>query len=406
MHITVTSSDKNLDSEHHTFEQPSLLLKNRIKSPEAQSKLKILRLSDSVLNCHCVSPPATMYLRKRGDYIFMVNHYEHGHHLQNCPLYSDIKGCREAVNRDISPESEESDFNTFIYHRALPSTGTDSTNPKSTSTRTPSVRHGESKLERLYYHLLTDTLSNWHFSGKSMSAEQHLFKLKSSANKILFGSSTLDKYIFIGPTGLRYAFSKLYRKTGAGWKGPGRPQAFCMFITNTIELKEHSLVIDDTCLSFTRLVSPLAKSALKEVEGPYFVLATLCQMHSERIKLHTVYIQPIVSLTNQVPITSSFERKVFTALISKIDNGSKRYSIQKILTTQMQRNTSDYSTPSFILQLKNNHGKVIYRSMVQIDDSIYNLDRFSRSPISLWRVNHSMTISPDEPVDIATEKIL
>ncbi|MCV6038980.1 hypothetical protein OFP00_38455, partial [Escherichia coli] len=80
--------------------------------------------------------------------------------------------------------------------------------------------------------------------------------------------------------------------------------------------------------------------------------------------------QPIVSLTNQVPITSSFERKVFTALISKIDNGSKRYSIQKILTTQMQRNTSDYSTPSFILQLKNNHGKVIYRSMVQIDDSI------------------------------------
>ncbi|MDF5415385.1 hypothetical protein P3686_25770, partial [Vibrio parahaemolyticus] len=81
-------------------------------------------------------------------------------------------------------------------------------------------------------------------------------------------------------------------------------------------------------------------------------------------------------------------------------------SIQKILTTQMQRNTSDYSTPSFILQLKNNHGKVIYRSMVQIDDSIYNLDRFSRSPISLWRVNHSMTISPDEPIDIATEKIL
>ncbi|MGF1827240.1 hypothetical protein [Vibrio splendidus] len=356
----------------------------------AQVILAQVRESKSFLLCHCVNPPAKMFVRYAYSSFHIVNHAVEGIHSQCCPMHTDVKGSIDHTDRDSSKEERVS----FRLHEKL------SMGPKTSSTadtrlpnegsKTTSVR--ESKLNQLFNLLCKTTLANWHFPNKANSPNQALMKFRIAAEKVTFGKTTLNNYIFFGHKGFKYAVGKLKSDISHNkWKGPGRPQALVFFITKSFTLNGNLIKIDEVNYQFNHQ-SFLAH----EAGGPYFIALTVCQNEIGSIRPHSLFIRPICSETHVSPVDSSEERHFISTAIEHINSVQDKWSIQRAIFSKSTIDTSLCMLPNYVIQQKNADNKVKYRAVINLapDSNLIGIKpKHEPVPLDIWRANARISIN-------------
>ena len=162
--------------------RPELLLPVSRPEHSAQTLLAQVRESKSFLLCHCVNPPAKMFVRYAYSSFHIVNHAIDGIHSTSCPLHTDVKGSIDHRGHQSDGQEKES----FRLHEKLTpapeTTPSISTEVPQSISKAPCVH--ESKLSQLFNLLCKSTLANWHFPNKSNSPNQPLFSPKNQNKKI------------------------------------------------------------------------------------------------------------------------------------------------------------------------------------------------------------------------------
>lgn len=394
--MRITAISRIDDDEGSQLECPRLLLPKERTTDKAQVLLTQIRESNSDLLCHCCHPPARMFIRYSHNHFHIVNHAILGKHSEECPLYTHIKGSIEkGATADVIAEHTES----FSLHGNLKTTSTESNlspKPLPHSPCSPEERQvREPKITQLIRYLTKETFANWYYPNKKMSSQQTLIKFKQKAKDVRFGKTTLDRYLFFGHNGFKYALSTLNRDIkNDSWEGPGRPHGLVLFITDTLHIKGKYAYFDGLSYGFknTRCHKALENS------GPYLVALSLAQDEytqtpSQKIKPTSLYIQPIASMTDVFPVESDEERFIFQSFKKQIDaRDYAKWSLQKVMLPKFILASVDGATsPDYLLQQKNTKNKVCYRCLVCLDGPSHD----SKQPVSLntWRANERITLN-------------
>lgn len=361
----------------------------------AQSILAQVRESKSFLLCHCVDPPAKMFVRYAYSSFHIVNHAVEGIHADNCPMRTDVKG---SIEHSPKPSIDQEKL-SFRFHEKLSDKQQGlPLGKKQTleSNNANSVR--ESKLSQLFNLLCKSTLSNWHFTNKLNSPNQALMKFRLAAESISFGKTTLNHYLFFGHKGFKYAISKLRSDISTNkWDGPGRPQALVFFITNSFEINDNLIKIDDVHYQFTHQ-SHLARDA----SGPYFLAISVCQNKEGSVRPHSLFIRPICSQTHLSPVDSNEERSFILAAINRINLIQNRWSIQRTVFSKSVIESSACILPNYVIQQKNAANKVIYRAVVSLSpdtNMIGFMPKQEPVPMDIWRANARISVNLSDPTE-------
>ncbi|MCQ1060607.1 hypothetical protein LRP52_37085 [Photobacterium sp. ZSDE20] len=184
-------------------------------------------------------------------------------------------------------------------------------------------------------------------------------QLRDAAKKIEFGEGTLDEWIFFGDKGLKIACSKL--KAVEQWSGGGRPHAFVLQLWPNAQFDNNMVHCGHYLYEFQRIVRPGRKT-----QGPFIALMTVTDTGDNVFKPHTLFIKPVVSAANPIPVDSHYERVVCKYIMQKLDrqhNPRLKWSLTKPLLYKAGGGVA--LLPDFILQAKSD-GKRVYSEIIEV----------------------------------------
>lgn len=331
--------------------------------------------------CHCVKPPAVMFVRyyERTNHYSVACHTTKGMHDKSCKMFREIKGwvvddekaTQSAITRQSQTFPTLSLFSAFAKAESSSSISCSSVGTV-TSNSSKSGKKPKTKISTLLHYLIKASKQNEYCGEQEgMKTIDALTSLCAIGKRTQFGTSSLDEWIFIGHGAFRKAREALESVDSKGsWPKRSRPHAFIMLVAKTLEIDDSDVNNKTLKLDNTKFYvhTVITEGTGIRSGGPFLVMMSVCQfVENGKFRIHTAFVKPIVYPSVLMPVDSNHERNFARQVIYRIKH-SEGWILKKPIDGKAIKGS--FVLPDFIIE-NQHHVRHLIEVMGMLNDQDY-----------------------------------